>query len=374
MSMEMPSVKIVHVIYSFGIGGLEKGVSTLINHGASNIEHAIISLCGNRESERFLKKDTKIYCLDKQQGNSMGFIWALFRLIRRINPDVVHTRNWSGMDAILAAKLAGVNTIIHGEHGWDMFDPMGTNRKRRRIRKLSSLMVTGYACVSKQLALWLQNEVGIKKPVTQIYNGVDTLGFRPAGWQEKNELRRQFGLSPEDFIVGIVARLDAIKNHSTLFQAFKIVTRLHPLAKLVVVGDGPEMDRLKSETPDNTIFLGYRSDTALLMRSFDLFVLPSFNEGISNTILEAMATGLPVMASNAGGNPELIQDGVNGFLVDPENFVQMAEKIMVYIQSPDIRAQHGSQGRKLALEKFSIAAMVRRYEEVYQTSFRAEYF
>jgi sugar transferase (PEP-CTERM/EpsH1 system associated) len=366
----LPSIRVAHVIYSFGIGGLEKGITTLINHGSSDIDHVIISLCGNRESEKFLKKNVEIYCLDKQQGNSIGFIWDLLRLIRKIRPDVVHTRNWSGMDGILAAKLAGVKTIIHGEHGWDMFDPLGTNKKRRRVRKLTSLMVNGYTCVSKQLALWLQTEVGVKKPITQIYNGVDALKSRPSGRQEKNELKKQFGFLPEEFIVGIVARLDAIKNHSTLFQAFKIVAQNHPLAKFVVVGDGPEMELLKFEAFDKILFLGYRSDTALLMRCFDLFVLPSFNEGISNTILEAMATGLPVIVSNAGGNPELVEDEVNGFLVDPVDPIRMADRIMDYINDPDMMARHGAVGRKLAVENFSIESMVKKYETVYQTYYR----
>lgn len=361
----MPSIKIVHVIYSFGIGGLEKGITTLINHGSPDVEHVIISLCGNRDSEKFLKKNTKIFSMDKQHGNSIRFIWDLSRLIRSINPDVVHTRNWSGMDGILAAKMAGVKTIIHGEHGWDMFDPLGTSKKRRRVRKLTSYLVSGYTCVSKQLEFWLKNEVRVKNPIVQIYNGIDTVRFRPAGGKEKAGLKQRSGFSPKDFIVGIVARLDAIKNHSTLFKAFKIVALTHPFVKMVVIGDGPEAERLKSEAVVNIQFLGYRSDTDVLMHCFDVFVLPSFNEGISNTILEAMASGLPVIASNVGGNPELVKNGVNGFLVDPGDPVRMADRIMDYIQSPDTMEQHGVMGRKLAVENFSIESMVGKYETIY---------
>ena len=217
----MTSVRVVHVIYSFGIGGLEKGITTLINHGSPDIEHTIISLCGNRESERFLKRPARIISLDKQHGNSLRFIWGLSKLIQSIHPDVVHTRNWSGMDGVLAAKLAGVKTIIHGEHGWDMFDPAGADKKRRRVRKLISFLVSHYTCVSKQLEFWLKHEVRVKKNIIQIYNGIDTMRFRPADREEKSALKQQFGFSPNNFIVGIVARLDAIKNHSTLFEAFK---------------------------------------------------------------------------------------------------------------------------------------------------------
>lgn len=366
MITDMTSVRVVHVIYSFGIGGLEKGITTLINHGSPDIEHTIISLCGNRESERFLKRPARIISLDKQHGNSLRFIWGLSKLIQSIHPDVVHTRNWSGMDGVLAAKLAGVKTIIHGEHGWDMFDPAGADKKRRRVRKLISFLVSHYTCVSKQLEFWLKHEVRVKKNIIQIYNGIDTMRFRPADREEKSALKQQFGFSPNNFIVGIVARLDAIKNHSTLFEAFKIVFQSNPFAKLVVVGDGPEAERLKSEASENILFLGYRSDADILMRCFDVFVLPSFNEGISNTILEAMASGLPVIASNAGGNPEIVEDGVNGFLVESREPARMADRMMEYITGPDIMVRHGEQGRKLAIENFSIEAMVNRYESVYQ--------
>ncbi|MDD4273146.1 MAG: glycosyltransferase [Desulfobacter postgatei] len=361
----MISIRIVHVVYSFGIGGLEKGITTLINHGSDDIAHIIISLCGTKDSEKLLKKPAQIICLDKPGGNSPRFIWDLAKVIRTVRPDVVHTRNWSGMDGILAARLAGVKAVIHGEHGWDMLDPAGTSKKRRLIRKLTSLMVNHYTCVSRQLAGWMQQDVGIRKPVTQIYNGVDTANFMPAGPGKKQAVRQEMDVLPEDFVVGIVARLDAIKNHGALIDAVNQMAQSRPGVKLVVVGDGPEAAALKARAGYHVRFLGYRSDTARLMQGFDLFVLPSFNEGISNTILEAMATGLPVIASDVGGNPELVDDGVTGTLVDPYRPDQMANIIMGYLNNPDTIARHGEQGRKRALERFSIIAMVDKYEAVY---------
>lgn len=365
--MPLLSLRVVHIVYSFGIGGLEKGITTIINHGSSDIEHIIISLCGKRDSERLLQKAAQIYCLEKPQGNSFEFFLKLIRLLKSIRPDIVHTRNWSGMDGILAARLAGVKIIVHGEHGWDMLDPAGSNKKRRWIRKLTSPMVSQYICVSKQLARWLKYEVGINKPVCRICNGVDTVKFKPADSVEKCVVKKEMGALPSDFVVGMVARLDAIKNHRALVAAFNQVATSRPDVKLVVVGDGPEADTLKSRTVTNVRFLGYRSDTARLMQGFDLFVLPSFNEGISNTILEAMATGLPVIASDVGGNPELVQNNVNGFLVDPYDIDCIAEAITEYIKHSDKIAQHGQNGRSLAEKKFSVKAMVNLYEGVYRS-------
>ena len=362
----MISIRIVHVVYSFGIGGLEKGITTLINHGSDDIAHVLISLCGNKESETLLHRPTQIICLDKQGGNSPRFIWDLSKVIRAVRPDVVHTRNWSGMDGILAARMAGVKAVVHGEHGWDMLDCVGASKKRRQIRKVTSMMVRHYTCVSRQLAGWLQQDVGIRKPVTQIYNGVDTASFMPAGPGKKQAVRQEMGVLPDDFVVGIVARLDAIKNHGTLIDAVNRVALSRPDVKLVVVGDGPEAESLKIWAGGNVRFLGYRADAARLMQGFDLFVLPSYNEGISNTILEAMATGLPVIASDVGGNPELVTDGKTGFLVDPYKPWDMADIIITYLTDPEMMERHGRRGRLLAMEKFSIQAMVENYEAVYR--------
>ena len=359
-------MRIVHVIYSFGIGGLEKGITTLINYGSEDIEHVVISLCGNRESENLLTRKADIISLNKPAGNSPLFIWDLSRLLRKIRPDIVHTRNWSGMDGILAAKLAGVKTIIHGEHGWDMLDPYGTDRKRKLVRKALSLMVDRYVCVSKQIESWLRNDLKIKKEVVQIYNGIDVDRFHSVGPDEKWQIKRKLGFTDENFLIGIVGRLDVIKNHLNLFKAFRKVALQHPQVRLVVVGDGAERNRLEKDGDKDIIFLGYRSDTDILMKAFDLFILPSFNEGISNTILEAMATGLPVIASNVGGNPELVDDGVTGTLVDPYRPDQMADSIMAYMDFRALKEQHGRNGRKKACEKFSIKAMVQGYESVYK--------
>ena len=362
----MTSIRAAHVIYSFGIGGLEKGITTLINHGSKEIEHVVVSLCGNIDSGQFLTRKAQIISLDKPAGNSPLFLWELSQVLRKIRPDIVHTRNWSGMDGILAARLSGVKAVVHGEHGWDMLDCAGASKKRRQIRKATSMMVRHYTCVSRQLADWLQQEVGIKKPVTQIYNGVDTASFTPASQGVKQAVKQEMGFSPDDLLVGIVARLDAIKNHGALIDAVNQVALARPDVKLVVVGDGPEAGTLKILAGGNVRFLGYRSDAARLMQGFDLFVLPSFNEGISNTILEAMATGLPVIASAVGGNPELVGDGKNGFLVDPYKPWDMADIIMAYLTDPEMMARHGCRGRLLAMEKFSIQAMVENYEAVYR--------
>jgi glycosyltransferase involved in cell wall biosynthesis len=136
--------------------------------------------------------------------------------------------------------------------------------------------------------------------------------------------------------------------------------------QLLVVGDGPERDKLEGMAGEGIRFLGQRDDTEAVYRALDLFVLPSENEGISNTILEAMASGLPVIAGRIGGNPELIEDGVNGTLFSPGDMESLPEKMGVYLQNPTIATDHGMAARETTVNRFTIDKMVSAYEGVWQ--------
>ncbi len=203
--------------------------------------------------------------------------------------------------------------MIHGEHGWDLGDAHGQNIKRVFLRRMLSTWVKEYTCVSRDMEIWLKEKIKVKRPLTQIYNGIDTRAFAPDGSSTKN--RSQFGLTGKDIVIGVVGRLDPIKNHALLFKVFEEINNENPDVKLLVVGDGPERKNLEHLAGNGVQFLGNRADVPDILRMMDIFTLPSINEGISNTILEAMATGLPVVATDVGGNPEIIDDGQTGQLV-----------------------------------------------------------
>jgi glycosyltransferase involved in cell wall biosynthesis len=200
--------------------------------------------------------------------------------------------------------------------------------------------------------------------VTQIYNGVDVEKYCSGNGRDR--IRFEIGLAADIPLVGVVGRLDPIKDHLTLFRAFEAVRTVLPEARLLVVGDGPERERLENRAGDGVIFLGNRSDVPEILRALDLFILPSLNEGISNTILEAMATGIPIVATRVGGNPELVEDGRTGILVKAGDLQSIASAILRYLQHADLRARHGEAGRQNVLKRFSIEAMVRSYEAVYR--------
>ena len=229
-------------------------------------------------------------------------------------------------------------------------------------------MVDKIVTVSKNLKNRLINEIKIKpEKIIHIPNGVDTNKFNI---YRKEFTRKKFGFKKEDFIIGIVARLDPIKNHKTLFFAFKEIVKNYPQVKLIIVGDGSLREELKEKSyqlgiKNKVIFMGERDNVSEILKTFDIFVLPSLNEGMSNTILEAMATGIPVIASNVGGNPELVIDGRTGFLFSPNDVESLVQKIKTYILHPELKQKHGYNARKRVEEKFSLDQMVRRYEELY---------
>ncbi len=360
---------IVHVLYSFGTGGLEKGIATVARHGSPGFEHVVVCLARSGESERLLPGGTRVVELHKRPGNSPLFLWRLSRALRALRPDVVHTRNWPGMDGILAARLAGIRNVVHGEHGWGMEDPQGRSPRRLRVRRFLARWVREYTCVSRAIEGWLRHEVRVGRPVTQIYNGVDTDVFRPG---PGDPVRSELGIPAGAFVAGIVGRLDPIKDHPTLFRAFARLRESVPEARLLVVGDGPERARLEEEAGEGVIFLGDRADVPEILRALDVFVLSSRNEGISNTILEAMATGLPVVATDVGGNPELVLEGQTGTLVPAADPAALAAALARYAGDPALGETVGQRARARAVERFSIETMVAGYETVWTRVCRAQ--
>ncbi len=362
-------LRVVHVLYSFGTGGLEKGIATVIRNASPGFEHVVLCLATSGPSARLLPPGTRVVELHKPAGNSPPFLWRLSRELKRLQPDVVHTRNWSGIDGMIAARLAGIRGVVHGEHGWGMEDPDGLNPRRLRVRRFVQRWVREYTCVSQAMVGWLREDVGIRRPITQIYNGVDTDQYRPDPLA-RARVRCELGLAEDAFVAGVVGRLDPIKDHPTLLAAFGRLRAEHPEARLLIIGDGPERARLEALAGDGVLFLGDRGDVPELMRALDVFVLPSRNEGISNTILEAMASGLPVVATRVGGNAELVAEGNTGVLLEAGDPIAMGGALRRYASDPPLGRADGTAGRGLVVTRFRTADMVTAYEGVWRRGAR----
>ena len=367
---------IVHVIHRFDVGGLENGIVNLINHmPADRYRHAIVCLQGYTDFHKRLKQDNvEIYDMAKLDGHDLGLYVRLFRIFRQLRPAIVHTRNLSALETQVVAALAGVRGRVHGEHGRDIYDLYGKNRKYILLRKLVRPFVGHYIAVSKDLQNWLTDTVGVKRGRTsQIYNGVDNIRFHPSQ-TPREHLGPPGFFGDNSIVIGSVGRMAAVKDYPNLVRAFLRLLQLDPSRRdhlrLLIAGDGANraacLELLGQRGADHLAWLpGERTDIPELMAAMDIFVLPSLGEGISNTILEAMATGLPVIATSVGGNLELVHEGATGFLVPPADSDAMAQALLNYVDDADQRHAHGRAARDIIDCQFSMDAMVQGYLSVY---------
>jgi sugar transferase (PEP-CTERM/EpsH1 system associated) len=301
-------------------------------------------------------------------------------LLCRLQPAIVHTRNLGPLEMQPAAWAAGVKVRIHGEHGRDVGDFDGSNRHLQRVRRLYSPFVQRYVALSRDLSGYLIDHVGIAPGrIAQIYNGVDATRFRPhaaadaapAGWP----------FSQAHFVVGTVGRMQTVKHQTLLTRAFvralELAPDLRPQLRLALVGDGPLRQDCQQILTDGGLrelawLPGERSDVPDLMRHLDAFVLPSLGEGISNTILEAMASGLPVVATAVGGNPELVTEGVTGHVVPSDDVDALAAALVALARNPARATVLGLAGRAEVERRFSLQAMVGAYRHLYETTLRKD--
>lgn len=361
---------VVHVINSLAVGGLENGVVNLVNATSSRFRHAIVCVTADGPLHDRLRADVDVVVLGKRPGKDPWALLRLVRLLRHLRPLIVHSRNWPAVDAIPAARVARVPLVIHGEHGREVGDPDGRNRRRNRIRRALAPLVHQFVTVSMDLRRWLIDDVGVPAgKVTAIHNGVD---FSRFGRASSLESRARLSLPADVPIVGTVGRLDPVKDQAGLIRAFAQVRARHPKTLLVVAGDGPcraELEQIAIEVGqrDYVRLLGTRDDIPAVMSALDVFVLPSIAEGISNTILEAMASGLPVVATRVGGNPELVEDGVGGVLVPRSDPEALAAALSPYVGDAELRKRHGQASRHRAIGHFSLERMAQAYTNLYST-------
>jgi sugar transferase (PEP-CTERM/EpsH1 system associated) len=367
---------IAHVIFRLGVGGLENGVVNLINRlPAERYRHAVVCLTDATDfRRRIARPDVGVHELHRRPGNDLRQPVALFRLFRALRPAIVHSRNLAALESQIPAWLAGVPARVHSEHGWDVFDPDGTSRKYEWVRRAHRPFVHRFVGLSQQIVAYLHDRVGVPPArLVHICNGVDTLTFAPPPGGKEPIAGCPFEPG-RLLLIGTVGRMHGVKDQLNLTRAFLRLIETDPAAaaqaRLVMVGDGPLRAQaaalLESRGAGALAWLpGERADIPDVLRGLDLFVLPSQAEGISNTILEAMASGLPVVATAVGGNPELVVDGECGWLVPPSNPAAMAEALAAYVHDRAMLRAHGAAARRRAELQFGIDTMVRRYQDLY---------
>lgn len=367
---------IAHVMHRFDTGGLENGVVNLINHlPEDRFRHAVVALTDVTDfRERVKRRDVEFVALHKPAGQGLWQFPKWYWLLRRMRPDIVHTRNLAALECQVPAWGAGIPVRIHGEHGRDVGDLDGSNRTYQRVRRFYRPFVHHYLALSRDLAHYLTSEIKVpENRITQVYNGVDTARFHPAP-QGPIPIRDCPFHPTQHWIVGTVGRMQAVKDQVMLARAFVHALELEPFMKarlrLVMIGDGPLRAQVLAILQDAGVvelawLPGERSDVADIMRGFHAFALPSLAEGISNTVLEAMASALPVIATDVGGNADLVVQGETGDIIAAADPLAMARRMLHLAQEPGLARSRGLAARDRVESQFSMQAMVMNYQRVY---------
>lgn len=372
---------VLHVMYRFDTGGLENGVVNLINHMPANAyRHAVLALTEVTDfRHRVLRGDVEFIALRKPPGQGVWQYAKLFKLFRRLRPDIVHSRNLAALEVQVPAWAAGVPVRIHGEHGRDVGDLDGNNRTYQRMRRVYRPFVHHHVALSRDLATYLVDKVHVPPAnITQAYNGVDTQRFSPAPSGPQPIAGCPFDPA-QHWLIGTVGRMQTVKDQVNLAQAFvhalTVAPQLAPRLRLIMVGDGPLRAQVQAlleaaGLADLAWLPGERTDIADILRGLHAFALPSLAEGISNTILEAMASALPVVATDVGGNADLVAQGQTGYIVPAADPQAMARHLIDLANDTAQARRMGQAGRQRVQDNFSMLAMVSTYQRVYDQQLR----
>lgn len=355
----------MHVMDELRFGGMELGVVKLVNAlDRTRIASSICSCRPATSAEQRLAPDIPLVELRRRKGNDPWLVGRLAHVMRRVQPDIVHTHAWGTLcEGLLAARLARVPIVVHGEHG-----TLNTKPRNVMVQRWAWRQVDQVLSVSSKLAERMAAEIGFPlERIRTIRNGVDLARFRRV---DRRVARGRLDLDASELVIGTIGRLVPVKNQALLLAAMAELRTGGVGGTTLIAGDGPLRDDLEARAASAGLasgvrFLGERHDVEQVLAALDVFVLTSASEGLSNTIQEAMAAGLPVVATRVGGAEELVQDGHTGLLVPPDDTEALAAALRRLAHRPGERLAMGLAGRARAEHEFALDDMIAGYQDVY---------
>jgi sugar transferase (PEP-CTERM/EpsH1 system associated) len=363
-------IRIMHVIGALAHAGLEQGVLKIATGlDPTRFEQTICTISSLDYMP--IRQDVRVIPLNRS-AKKPGFITGdLLSLFARERPHIVHSRNWTSMEAVLAARLTRIPVIVHSEHGRDILPFTSEPLRRRLFRRACYGMADCVFAVSRELKQEFVSALRVPQDLFKIiYNGVDTRVFRPSS-EKRAAQREKLGISANTVVIGCVGRLDIVKDHSTLLRAAEVAVKQGIDVMLVFVGDGPQRAPLQQQLQampalhGRAIFAGRTFDVAQWLCGFDIFALASLFEGTSNTVLEAMASGLPVVVTRVGGNIELFEENKSGLMFEAGDYQALATHLARLAASPELRRNFGEAARKHVEEHFPLERMLDNYRDMY---------
>jgi len=364
-------LRILHVLDRLDLGGTEKAVMKLVRGLEPGLfEHYICVLRGAAAHGEWASGVTVVHAGGESKALQFN-VPRLVRVMKEVRPTIVHSRNWGGIEAIIAAWLARVPAAIHSEHGYELEMASGLPFHRRILRHFAYRTASAVAVVTDDLrdyhaaqAWWNPGSINV------LYNGVDGQEFRPQP-QVRDAVRRQLGIPPDALVIGSVGRMVTLKDFTTLLRAAESLAHETPELRVLLVGSGPDLSSLQDYVSNSfqlagrVVFPGTVDHVARMLNAMDIFVLPTLMEGMSNTLLEALAVGLPVVATRVGGNPEVVAEGECGYLFTPQDVPELICQLRTLLRDSRLRADFGRAARERALRQFSLECMLRRYRDLY---------
>lgn len=334
---------------------------------------SVILFNGGRLSEEIERLGIPVSVFPEDEWGSGKMLLELVRKFQLSDTKIIHTHKYK--DTILAApaaKLCGIPYVVRTVHGlrepFEGLEAFKMSLYESIERTVHRLCVNSIIGVSSQIERRYMAE-GVVPRVVCIRNGID-LEKKPVQ-TDRWLTRKELGVDVETCLIGTIGRLTPVKGLSYLLQAVSILLRQRANVRLLIVGDGVIRKDLEAQArhlgiSENVVFLGHREDTLELMQALDIFVLPSLSEGIPMALLEAMATSRAVVASRVGGIPEIVDDGVEGILVEPMDVTRLAESCLRLIDSPETAMKMGELARKKVVQEFSATAMADRVAGLYK--------
>ena len=388
-------IKIIHIVTRLDMGGsAQNTLLTALNHDPQR--HSVSLIKGSTHESAMTETETQLVTKHLTTAKKRGIEVIDFpslvrrisplhdikafihisRLLRRLKPDLVHTHtSKAGILGRLAAWLARVPIIIHTSHGHVFYGHFGRSLSRvfLQMEKLLGRITHHHIALTPEEGKdYVNLGVAKSKNISVIHSGVDLNCFKRSA-TKSNPKRDELGISPDSLVVGYVGWLIPIKGVTYLVEAMAEVVQRHPHSLLVLVGKGDEKGeeemKLREQVENLGLaykvrFLGWRQDVDEIMGYFDIFVLPSLNEGMGRVLVEAMATGLPIVASRVGGIPDLVKHGENGLLVPPADTAALGNAISALLQDGARRKRMGKAGNEMC-RPYSAEAMVEQIDVLY---------
>lgn len=364
--------KVLHVTFNMEIGGTEQVIKQLVlGADARRFDHEVLCIDGRIGSigAQLQALGFRVHSLKRKPGFDFELIRGIRSLVRSSRIDVLHCHQYTPFSYGVLAALGVPVRVIFTEHG--RFFPDRHYFKRLLVNPLLATRAQHISAISKATADALARyDYMPHRRIKVIYNGIEDVS---KGVLSRESLLDELGLSPSQRYVGTIARLQPIKNQELMLRAFESVSRVVPDLELIIIGDGPSRKHLEVLADqlglvESVHFPGFLENPQKFMQVFEVFLLSSLSEGTSMTLLEAMSFGKPCIATDVGGNPEVVVDGKTGLVTPSDDVHGFAAAILDLVSNEGKQLEMGKAGRRRFEQHFSLSCMTDQYQHLYQVT------